>query len=100
MARAGGVEPPWIFLPVVLDPFRQHFLPFAFRFMTRRHQHERRMIPISPDDPIRFFVEHLLHLTAGINVIPHAWLELEVETELIGGQMEQMLYEETDRIIR
>src|SRR5215211_6650017 len=85
MARPGGVEPPWIFLPVVLDPFRQHLLPLALRLMTRRHQHERRMIPISLDHPIRLFVEHLLHRTSGTNVVPHTWLDLKVKTEFVGS---------------
>ena len=53
--------------------------------MTRRHQHERRMIPISLDYPIRFFVEHLFHRTAGTDLVPHTWLDLKIEAKLIGG---------------
>src|SRR5688572_3251553 len=85
MARPGGIEPAWILPPVILDPLRQRFLPFASRFMTRRHQHERRMIPVSLDDPIRFFVEHALHRCAGTDLIPHTRLDLEVEAEFICG---------------
>src|SRR5215210_6209963 len=43
------------------------------------------MIPISPDHPIRFFVEHLVHRRAGTDLVPHTRLGLQVETDLIGG---------------
>src|ERR1051325_1445598 len=43
------------------------------------------MISISLDHPIRFVVEHALHQCAGTDLVPHPWLNLQVETDLIGG---------------
>src|SRR5206468_2583621 len=57
--------------------------PFPFWFIARRQEHERWMIAVSLNHSIGFVVKHLLHRSAGADLIPHPRFWLQVEPELI-----------------
>src|ERR1041384_1420502 len=72
-----------IFLAEEVCPFCERELPVAFGLVTRRQQHERRMITVSLDHSFGFFVEHPLHRCVGTDLIPHFGLGLQIKPETV-----------------